>query len=554
MKKYKFFLIKPSLYDDEGFVIRFSKGVLPSNTLTVLNGLLDYYLKKLKEELNFEYEIEIYDEIVDKINLKKFRKKIKNIGVQSNQFSRATDLAVEFRKNGFLVFVGGFHVSGILSVFGKPDESLQKLIDNNIYLVAGEVEDSLEIILKDILNNSIKSIYNFLSLKPDLNHPIMPKIPQNYLKKFALPNFSTLDCGRGCPYRCSFCTIIQVHGNMMRYRNVDLIKNYIIENYKANKVDYYFFTDDNFARNKNWKEILLALIEIKKHYSIKLRFMIQVDTLAYKIPEFVHLLKEAGCTQVFVGMESLNPENLKAAAKRQNKVENFYEMVQTWNKAGIIVHTGYILGFPFDTSQSLLKDIQMLSDELRVQQASFFILTPLPGSMDHKTMLEKGLIFDFDFNHYDSFHLVWKHPHFDPNTMKEFYLFAWKYFYSFRNLIKRIYHSAQYSIQMTSNLLGTYLWYKYSIVVNKHHPMISGFHRKKSYFERRSSIKVFLKELLWFYTKRVLEIFLEIIYTSKIVLEWLILWFIYISLKTKISFKNLFAYNKNQLVIEYQKT
>jgi len=105
-------------------------------------------------------------------------------------------------------------------------------------------------------------------------------------------------------------------------------------------------------------------------------------------------------------MESLNPENLKAAGKRQNKVENFYEMVQTWNKAGIIVHTGYILGFPFDTSQSLLKDIQMLSDELRVQQASFFILTPLPGSMDHKTMLEKGLIFDFDFNHYDSFHLV----------------------------------------------------------------------------------------------------------------------------------------------------
>ena len=309
MNKYKFFLIKPSLYDDEGFVIRFSKGVLPSNTLTVLYGLLDFYLKKIKEELNFEYEIEIFDEIVDKISLRKFRKKIKNyeqgiiflVGVQSNQFSRASDLAIEFRKNGFIVFVGGFHVSGILSIFGKPDESLQKLIDNNISLVAGEVEDTLGIILKDILNHSIKSIYNFLSTKPDLNNPIMPKIPKNYLKKFALQNFSTLDCGRGCPYRCNFCTIINVHGNIMRYRNVDLIKNYIIENYKTNKVDYYFFTDDNFARNKNWKEILLALIDIKKQYSIKLRFMVQVDSLAYKIPEFVHLLKEAGCTQVFIG-------------------------------------------------------------------------------------------------------------------------------------------------------------------------------------------------------------------------------------------------------------
>ncbi|GIX42387.1 MAG: hypothetical protein KatS3mg129_2120 [Leptospiraceae bacterium] len=134
MKKYRFYLIKPSLYDDEGYVIRFSRGVLPSNTLTVLYGLLDHYLNELKQEYSYEYQIEIYDEIVDKINPKKFYKKtLKNneqgivflAGVQSNQFSRATDLAIQFQKLGFKVFVGGFHISGILSVFGKPDHSLK---------------------------------------------------------------------------------------------------------------------------------------------------------------------------------------------------------------------------------------------------------------------------------------------------------------------------------------------------------------------------------------------------------------------------------------------
>ncbi|GIX42388.1 MAG: hypothetical protein KatS3mg129_2121 [Leptospiraceae bacterium] len=379
----------------------------------------------------------------------------------------------------------------------------------------------------------------------------MPKVPKNYLKKFAVPNFTTLDCGRGCPYRCSFCTIINVHGNQMRYRNVEYIKNYIIDNYKKNKIDYYFFTDDNFARNKNWKEILLALIQIKKEYNINLRFMIQADTLAYKIPDFISLLKEAGCTQVFVGMESLNPENLKSAGKRQNKVEDFQQMVKTWNKAGIVVHTGYILGFPYDTPESIKKDIKMLSNELKIQQASFFILTPLPGSMDHKIMLEKNMILDFDYNHYDSFHLVWNHPNFDFKTMKKIYLYAWKYFYSFPNLVRKLYNSSKYSIRITSNILGTYLWYKYSIQVNKHHPMISGFHRKKSYFEKRSSIPTTIRGFLRFYIKRMIEILFEIIGTTKIVLEFFILWIIYLFLKTtsKLNKKKLFIKSKKKKTI-----
>ncbi|MFN3604945.1 MAG: B12-binding domain-containing radical SAM protein [Leptonema sp. (in: bacteria)] len=554
MKIYHFFLIKPSLYDDEGYVIRFSKGVLPSNTLIVLNGLFKYHLKNLQKEYLYEYKITLLDEIVDKINISKIYKQVKInkeigvvmlSGVQSNQITRATDLALEFKKLGFFVFVGGFHVSGILSIFKKPDFSLEILLKNHISIVAGEVENSLPILLKDIFQSTVQNVYNFLDEKPNLDTPILPEIPKNYLKKFAVSNFSTLDLGRGCPYQCSFCTIINVHGNLMRFRDPQVIKNYILENYFKNQVDYYFFTDDNFARNKNWREILNVLIQIRKTYKIPLRFMIQVDTLAYKIPDFISLLKEAGCTQVFVGMESLNSENLKLVGKRQNKVEDFKNMIETWNSVGINVHTGYIIGFPYDTPDSVKKDVEYLN-QIGVQQASFFILTPLPGSIDHKKMLEENQIHNFDFNFYDSFHLVWNHKNFSPKKMEETFFLIWQQFYSFKNIIKRIYKLSNLSFSMAENMLGNYLWYKYSIIVHKLHPMVCGFHRKKSFSERRPFLKKNLISFIKFILKRTFEIHLEMLKTFRIGLEFFFLWSIFYILKIlKKHRKKFFMENKS---------
>lgn len=546
MNKYHFFLIRTSLYDEEGYVIRFFKGVLPSNTLIVLNGLLKHYLEILQNQFNFEYKITLLDEIVDKVNINKIKKNIKKnkeigivflAGIQSNQFSRATDLALEFKRKDFLVFVGGFHVSGILSVFKKLDSSLEKLIQNKISIVAGEVEDTLPIILNDIMNSTIKEIYNFLENKPNLEQSFLPEVPKKYLKKFAVPNFSTIDLGRGCPYRCSFCTIINVHGNEMRYRNVKAIQELLLKNYYKNGINYYFFTDDNFARNKNWKQILEMIIDIKKKNNISLRFMIQADTLSYKIPDFIYLLKEAGCTQVFIGMESLNPENLKLARKRQNKVEEYHQMINCWNQAGINVHTGYIIGFPNDTKESLKNDIILL-DKIGIQQASFFILTPLPGSLDHKKMLEQNLIKNFDLNFYDSFHLVWKHPNFTSKEMEKIFFEIWKEFYSFKKILKRIYKLSKISLSMADNILGNYLWYKYSIYVNHLHPMISGFHRKKSFFEKRSNLKSNILSFTKFLIKRIYELNLEILKTLKIGIEFLILWSFLLNLKLiKLIFK-----------------
>jgi radical SAM superfamily enzyme YgiQ (UPF0313 family) len=175
-----------------------------------------------------------------------------------------------------------------------------------------------------------------------------------------------------------------MQGHEVRFRSVETLASAICENYRRHGIDYYFFTDDNFARNGCWHEIFTMLASLRADRGLPIRFMIQVDTQAYKIPNFVELAFHAGCTQVFIGMESINPKNLKAAGKAQNKVQEYSEMIAAWHGAKIATHIAHIIGSPFDNRESVEEDVNRLKQELGVEQASFFMLTPLPGSQDHQ--------------------------------------------------------------------------------------------------------------------------------------------------------------------------
>jgi hypothetical protein len=136
--------------------------------------------------------------------------------------------------------------------------------------------------------------------------------------------------------------------------------------------------------------------------------MMQADTQSYKIPGFVEKASRAGCSQVFIGLESLNENNLKQAGKSQNKTVHFRELIEAYHQAGIATHMAYIIGFPFDTVESVRADMAKLR-ELGSEQASFFMLTPLPGSADYAGMRRDGTILNQDLNDYDSFHETFRH-------------------------------------------------------------------------------------------------------------------------------------------------
>jgi Fe-S oxidoreductase len=169
----------------------------------------------------------------------------------------------------------------------------------------------------------------------------------------------------------------------------------------AQGISRFFITDDNFARNKEWEAIYDRLAKLREVDKIPLGLMIQVDTMCHKIPNFVEKSRRAGVTRVFIGLENVNPDNLIAAKKRQNKITEYRKMLLDWKAQSIFVYAGYILGFPGDTPESIRRDISIIKRELPLDMLEFNILTPLPGSEDHKVLWGKGVDMDADLNKYD---------------------------------------------------------------------------------------------------------------------------------------------------------
>jgi radical SAM superfamily enzyme YgiQ (UPF0313 family) len=491
------FLIKPSFYDDEGYVVRYFRGVLPSNTLACLAGLTE--TAKTSERLaGVDLRVHLIDEAVSKVNVSRIarpRRGVKKtivclVGIQTSQFPRAADLAKAFRRHGATVLMGGFHLSGYLKMTGCVSDDIQELLDLGVTIVKGEVEEAWQNLLSDAVEGNPKTMYDFLDCPPDLTHAPIPVMDRRYLKRFVLSKTATIDCGRGCPYKCTFCTIINVQGRKMRLRSPEAIGEALRENYRKDKTTFYFFTDDNFARNANWEAIFDLMIQLREKEKIPVTFMMQVDVLSHRIKGFVEKAARAGCGNVFIGMESLNPANLKAAGKNQNLVEDFKGLLSAYRNAGIFSHVGYILGFPFDTRESILADLDRLMNDLQVDMASFFILTPLPGSVDHLRMLDSGGYLEPDFNRYDSFHETMHYTGFpEEGSLQALYEEAWQKFYSFENMSAILNRATP---RRYWDLFRNFLWYR-AAVLEKRHPMSAGFFRMKG----RSQVRPGVKPLSW---------------------------------------------------------
>jgi len=516
-KKLKVVLIKPSKYDDEGYVIRFWKGVLPSNTLSVMNGLTED-VKRRRLFGDLEIEITTFDETCEKIPLKRILRWSRRpstkvvvglVGVQTNQFPRALELGRQLRAAGIDVIMGGFHTSGTINMLSEQEPDIQEVIGESICIVSGEVEGRWEEILADALRGELKPIYSFaqdLQNLVDLGDAPAPVVSHKTMRHFAYTTFGTLDTSRGCPFACSFCTIINVQGRKMRERSPESVAEIVRRNYLDHKIHFYFFTDDNFARKKLWRETFEALIRLREEEDIKIDFLMQVD-LARKPKDFVRLAAQAGCSNVFIGMESVNPENLKAEGKVQNDVGQYADIVREWHDVDVAIHVGYIIGLPYDTREQTAKDIQYLTEVLQTDMASFFMLTPLPGSQDHKEMKNRGEWMDPDFNKRDSFHATIKHPRMSAEEWTLAYNDAWTTFYGKENLI-RILSRWSHNPHVYWALMSNLFWYKNAALIEKEHPMIAGFFHMKDRTTRRPGFAIDSVPVhLWKRTKDIFHLF-----------------------------------------------
>jgi hypothetical protein len=164
------------------------------------------------------------------------------VGVQSNQFPRALDIARPLRAAGVPVAIGGFHVSGCLAMLPGIQADMQQALDLGITLYAGELEGRCDALLRDAASGALKPLYNYLNDLPSLEGAPSPILPKQFLQRtYQLQ--TSFDAGRGCPYQCSFCTIINVQGRKSRGRSADDIERLVRENL-AQGVFWFFMTDD----------------------------------------------------------------------------------------------------------------------------------------------------------------------------------------------------------------------------------------------------------------------------------------------------------------------
>jgi hypothetical protein len=381
---------------------------------------------------------------------------------------------------------------------------IQDALDKGLKLFAGEAEGHLEEVLRDAHRGRLKRVYNFLADNPPLHHTPAPFLPSKIVQK-TFRRLASFDAGRGCPFQCSFCTIINVQGRQSRWRSADDIESLVRENLKQG-IWRFFITDDDFARNKGWEEILDRLIQLREGEGLPLSLAIQVDTLCHKIPRFIEKAVRAGCYNIFIGLETLNPDSLAGAKKRQNKIWEYRSMLQAWKNHGCSIVAGFIIGFPNDTPESIAKDIEIIKRELPVDMLEFFCLTPLPGSEDHKNLYLRQVEMDPDMNKYDLEHVTTDHPKMSRGEWQQAYRMAWKQYYTFEHcetLMRRAAAKGQSVVKVMFFLLCFYG----SISLEGIHPLEGGVFRRKVRGMRRpgmpkESFFVFYPRRLWeFLTK-----------------------------------------------------
>jgi len=492
-------LVKPSHYDEAGYVIQWMRSPIPSNSLASLYGLAKDCAGRhvLGEET--EIDIHAFDETNTRIRADRIARMIETAGsgmvmltgVQSNQFPRALDIAQPLRARGIQVGIGGFHVSGVLSMLAGVDADLDRARAMGLSLFAGEAEGRLDEVLRDAAAGRLKPLYNFMNDLPNIQGTPIPLMAAERAQRTA-GSVTSFDAGRGCPYQCSFCTIINVQGRVSRRRSPDDIEQIVRVNY-AQGLRSFFITDDNFARNKDWEAILDRLIHLRQVEQLNIGFIIQVDTLCHKLPNFIEKCALAGVRRVFIGLENINPDNLLGAKKRQNKITEYRAMLLAWKKARVITYAGYILGFPHDTVESIMRDIDVIKQELPVDLLEFFYLTPLPGSEDHLKLHRAGVPLDPDLNKYDLNHACTAHARMSKADWESAYRLAWERYYTTEHIetvLKRVAAAGANA----SNALFLITWFKGSIDFEQIHPLESGFLRLKYRRDRRPS---FAREPVW---------------------------------------------------------
>ena len=396
----KILLISPAIDAKK----RTNKGLMmPQLALYILKGLTPS-----------EHEVKVIEEEVEAIDLDE---KCDLIGISSMTANapRAYELALEFKKRGKTVIMGGVHPTIL------PDEALRY----SDCVVIGEAEGVWEMLLKDFQNNNLKRRYN--DPTPDLGK----YVPKDFSKivKNKLFNLVPIMTTRGCPYNCDFCCVTNLFGKKIRHIPIENVVRDIRESDGKN----FMFLDDNIIGHPKYAKELFKAIK-----PLKIKWVGQASvSLLVNDNELLQLATESGCKALFFGLESVSETQLKTMRKSITKIENLEKALKKIRKMHILFHASMIFGFDNDTKEIFDETVRFLIKN-KVSTVSFNILTPYPGTKTYDDLKNSNRLITKDWKYYDHNTVVFKPKNMTPYELQVGKTYARKKFYRTSSVLKRL--------------------------------------------------------------------------------------------------------------------
>ena len=350
----------------------------------------------------------------------------------------AYEIAAHFRSRGACVALGGPHVTLV------PEEAQQ----HGDVIFIGEAEGLWEKFLREYEAGVCSRVYQQTAAPPLENIPMARKGLFHRRDRTSGVLFAT----RGCPHCCDFCTVAVMYCHGLRRRPVAEVA----AEYGSFKGKVIIFWDDNIAGDMAYaKELFAAIAPHKKWWSS------QAAVQAGKDEGFLEAAKASGCRQLFLGLESISQPSMSGVNKGFNRVEEYAEIIGRIHAHGIAVQAGIVFGFDNDTPE-IFRDTLDFLEKTGVQNATFNILTPFPGTPLFSRLEAQGRIVTRDWRKYNSRNdVVFLPKLMSAAELSAGFRYANERFYSPACIVKRALHSpVQAWWTMPLNMAYRHRWRK----------------------------------------------------------------------------------------------
>ncbi|HOF06192.1 MAG TPA: radical SAM protein [Syntrophales bacterium] len=361
-----------------------------------------------------DFRVTAYDEDIEDLP-REIRADFVGITAITPQAKRAYELADSFRERGIPVIMGGLHPSFF------PEEAAA----HADALVIGEAEGVWPELAADMLRGTLKPRYAGQE-RHDLRG--LPPARREILKQggYSFPN--VIMASRGCPFNCEYCSVTQYWGRTYRCRPVAEV----VAELAAMPTDHLVFVDDNICGNPAYaRELFRAMAPLKKNW------VSQGSITLAKDPELLDLAAASGLSWLFIGIESINPKNLRDMGKRINKVDEYAASLRTFRERGVNVLGSFMLGLDHD-DRDTFRHTLAFCEENHLAGANFYIFTPMPGTRSFARMEAEGRLLHRNWEKYDANHVVFRPLNMTPEELLAGFLWLYNTFYSLNSLRKRI--------------------------------------------------------------------------------------------------------------------